>query len=171
MVVVVGGVKETEQGDQQLGEDEDVYHGPGLVGVGEPVEQLEVAPVGVILGELEDEPAVAAAVVVVVVVVLTGRVEWGKVGQGEQDLGDEAEEEGGDEEAVDPLHTELGLGPLEESKVGVESGEIEEHGHVPRIHETDERLNEESGRDGEEHVLSDISRWCFRVEKVGSSLE
>ena len=105
-------MKETEQGDQQLGEDEDVDNGPGLVGVGEPVEQLEVAPVGVILGELEDEPAVAA-VVVVVVVVLTGRVEWGKVGQGEQDLGDEDKEDGGDEEAVDPLHTELGLGPLE----------------------------------------------------------
>ena len=53
--------------------------------------------------------------------VLTGRVEWGKVGETERELGQQVKKKGRDKEAVDSLISELGLGSSEQSKVCIEA--------------------------------------------------
>ena len=55
------------------------------------------------------------------VVFLTGRVEWGKVGETERELGQQVQKKGRDKEAVDSLISELGLGSSKQSRVGIKA--------------------------------------------------
>ena len=119
-------MKDTEPIGQHLGEDEDVDESPGLVNVGygyHCVHGQKTGDVGVILSPCFGKvtsPRFPNCVCSVVDVLTAGRIR-GKVVESEWKLGHQDEKQGWDDEAVNSLNSELGLGFSEQGEESIEA--------------------------------------------------